>query len=103
MDPEGHYENLGLQSNAAQAEIRHAYRKLALKYHPDRNPGDRLAANTFLTSTMIFLRGGHSPQERCPPLAGGTKSVCDESDQRMPLTPGRLAPRTAWTQKELGR
>ena len=41
------YDTLGLKKGATQQEIKKAYRKLAAKYHPDRNPGDAAAEEKF--------------------------------------------------------
>ncbi|MBR5756764.1 MAG: molecular chaperone DnaJ [Firmicutes bacterium] len=41
------YEVLGIKKGASEAEIKSAFRKMAMKYHPDRNPGDKTAEEKF--------------------------------------------------------
>ncbi len=49
-----YYEVLGVDRNATSSRIAEAYRKLALKYHPDRNPGDEEAVAKFKEAAEAF-------------------------------------------------
>lgn len=47
MSKRDYYETLNVARNASEAEIRQSYRRLAMKHHPDRNPGDKVAEDKF--------------------------------------------------------
>lgn len=54
MNKRDYYEVLGVDKNASKDEIKKAYRKLAFKYHPDKNPGDRTAEENFKEATEAY-------------------------------------------------
>lgn len=49
-----YYEVLGVSKNASADEIKKAYKKLAIKYHPDRNPGDKEAEEKFKEAAEAY-------------------------------------------------
>ena len=49
-----YYEVLGVDRNADEAALKHAYRALAKKYHPDTNPGDAAAAEKFKEASEAY-------------------------------------------------
>jgi molecular chaperone DnaJ len=49
-----YYEVLGLSKGASESEIKKAYRKLALKYHPDKNPDDSSAEEKFKEAAEAY-------------------------------------------------
>ena len=54
MAKRDYYEVLGIGRNADAKEIKKAYRKLAKKYHPDMNPGDKQAEQKFKEITEAY-------------------------------------------------
>ncbi|MDR2778671.1 MAG: molecular chaperone DnaJ [Puniceicoccales bacterium] len=81
MGKSDYYDILGIPKSASEEDIKKAYRKMAIKYHPDKNPGDKVAEEKFKevaeayevlkdgNKRATYDRYGHSAFEQ-----GGTRS-----------------------------
>ena len=54
VDQRCFYEVLGVERRASSGQITEAYRKLAIRFHPDKNPGDEAAASNFKEAARAF-------------------------------------------------
>ena len=54
MAKRDYYEVLGVSRDASEADVKKAYRRLAMKFHPDRNPGDDVAEEKFKEASEAY-------------------------------------------------
>jgi len=71
------YKILGIERTANQGQIKHAYRKLAIKYHPDKNPGNDDAAEMFKEVSTAYAVLSDPNKKRQYDLHGEEGSVQD--------------------------
>jgi len=71
------YKLLGVERTANQGQIKHAYRKLAMKYHPDKNPGNEEAAEKFKELSTAYAVLSDPNKKRQYDLHGEEGSVAE--------------------------
>lgn len=77
MRKKDNYQILGVSRNATLDEIKKAYRKIAMRYHPDKNPGDKRAEERFKEASMA----DQALTELSPQHTGNRSSGRDTGDQ----------------------
>ena len=99
MEKRDYYEVLEVEKTASVEEIKKAYRKKAIQYHPDKNPGDKVAEEKFKEATEAYdvlsnpdkrARYDQFGQSRRP--SGLRKTISSRNS---------LAHRTTWLRSDL--
>ena len=94
MAKRDYYEVLGLDREASEAELKKAYRRLAMKYHPDRNSDDPAAEEKFKEASEAYeILTDPQKKEAVPVQPGGRTCVMNLSclwKKRSAVRPWRL-------------
>ena len=78
MEYQDYYQTLGVSRNATDEEIKSAYRKLAKKYHPDHNQGDKDAEEKFKAINEAYeVLGDKDKRKRYDSLGSGWQGGAD--------------------------
>src|SRR5258705_6267873 len=89
-----YYEVLGIKRNAKPEEIKKAYRRLARKYHPDVNPGDKSSEDRFkLTTEAHDILSDPKKRRVYDRFREHSESLADADARGARPTTGRTAPR----------
>ena len=106
MSKQDYYETLGVTKSSSEQEIKKAFRRLAMKYHPDRNPNDKAAEKKFKSineaygilsdpeKKAAYDQFGHAGVEGAagggPERAARGEGPGQDVDPRRPTAPGAV-------------
>jgi curved DNA-binding protein CbpA len=82
MTDDKYYTILGLERGATPAEIKQSYRRLVLRYHPDKNPGDEVAATKFRAVHNAYKALTDGSNAGVPGNPGLTALYCHEAQHQ---------------------
>jgi DnaJ-class molecular chaperone len=88
MEFKDYYSTLGVTKTASQKEIKQAFRKLARKYHPDVNPGDKAAETRFKEINEAYEVLGDSPKRKKYDELGANWRMYEQQAGAAPGAPG---------------
>src|ERR1700751_5944630 len=87
MDFKDYYSTLGVAKTATEKEIKQAYRKLARKYHPDVNPGDKTAETRFKEINEAYEILGDSAKRKKYDELGANWRMYEQAEKQGAANP----------------
>ena len=85
------YKVLGVSKTASADDIKKTYRKLAVKYHPDKNPGDKAAEEQFKKISAAYSVLGDEDKRRQYDMYGSTDAYASSNSAYNPYSSGSSA------------